>query len=316
MVDQLSKDQPREGPAAKGWSDYWQHDSTGGEVFVNAEGERHPALADYWQAVFADLAPRSEVVDLASGAGSIFAHLPNSHTFKLSAVDIAAEALAVLSERIPGVNTIVSGLNKVPLDDQSFDAVVSQFGIEYAGLNAFAEAARLVRPGGKLVALCHIENGYIDSNNQSQLSEAMVVRDSGFIPQALALSRVAYKGNPAALSNAEQAFLPAAQAVGQAIERRKQGIHSYLLFGFRELYEKRQQYDVEDLLNWLNQMAGELDKNIDRLARMRQAALSDADMDSVVNKLIAAGLSNVHYEAFETSANQLPVAWNLSALRR
>ena len=66
-----------------GWSDYWDQDVGAGEVFVNAEGERHPALAAYWRGVFATLPSGSKVVDLASGAGSIYAHLPEAHGYEL-----------------------------------------------------------------------------------------------------------------------------------------------------------------------------------------------------------------------------------------
>jgi cyclopropane fatty-acyl-phospholipid synthase-like methyltransferase len=83
----------------KGWTDYWRKDSADGEVFVNAEGERHPALAEFWQAHFSDLREGSRVLDLASGAGSIYAHLPEEHTFQLSATDISDVALGRLFGR-------------------------------------------------------------------------------------------------------------------------------------------------------------------------------------------------------------------------
>ena len=74
----------------KGWSDYWEKDgAAGGEVFVNAKGGRHPALAEFWLSRFADLAEGARVLDVASGAGSIYAHLDPGHGLDLHATDIA-----------------------------------------------------------------------------------------------------------------------------------------------------------------------------------------------------------------------------------
>ena len=97
-----------------GWSEYWEKEGADGEVFVNARGDKHPALADFWQAVFAGMPAGSRIVDIASGAGSIYAHLPADHGFELHAVDIAAEALQVLVSRIPDVRTTVAAAEDVP----------------------------------------------------------------------------------------------------------------------------------------------------------------------------------------------------------
>ncbi|MBL4665762.1 MAG: FAD-dependent oxidoreductase, partial [Sneathiella sp.] len=61
--------------------------------------------------------------------------------------------LEILKERIPRTKTYTCPADNVPLGDYSFDMVVSQFGIEYAGSTAFIEAARLVKNGGKLSIL-------------------------------------------------------------------------------------------------------------------------------------------------------------------
>jgi len=297
----------------KGWSDYWRQDSADGEVFVSAEGERHPALAEFWQAHFASLREGSRVIDLASGAGSIYAHLPNEHTFQLSATDISDVALEALQERFPQVSTVIGSADAIPLDDQSFDAVVTQFGAEYAGVGAFAEAARLVAPGGKFIGLCHIRDGYIDSDNRRQLAEAKIVVEQEFIDHAMRMITAAFAGNPAALKSAKDAFVASATPVGEGMRRCRKGIHTYLYQGFRQLYERRQQYDLADITGWLDAMRGELDVNLDRLTRMCAAALSERDVNEIRRIFEEQGLEDVHCMPFETPGNELPVAWNLTA---
>ena len=297
------------------WSDYWANDGASGEVFVNAKGEKHPRLAAYWDKKFVGLATGARIIDLASGAGSVFAQLPEDHGFDLHAADISAEALDALRNRIPGTTTVVCPADKVPYQDHMFDLVVSQFGIEYAGIEAFGEAARLVSRGGSLVALCHIRDGYIDSSNRAQLAEAVLAVDTGFIEKAIALTEAAFAADRDVQANTHAAFVPAERQLSAAVMRQKMGVHAHLYLGFRKLFEERQSYAPADITTWLTEMRKELDKNIDRLTRMCDAALSRDDMGRVSEMLTAQGLRNVSYLKFETPENDLPVAWDLTATR-
>ncbi|NNL64055.1 MAG: class I SAM-dependent methyltransferase [Woeseiaceae bacterium] len=299
--------------APEGWSEYWEKEGAGGEVFVNAQGEAHPALAEFWQAAFTSLAAGSRIIDIASGAGSVFAHLPGDHGHRLSASDISRTALESLAQRIPEVTTLVCSADDIPLDDASFDLVVTQFGVEYAGVAAFDEAARLVAPGGRFVGLCHFRGGYIDSDNRAQLGEARIVRERGFIDAAIVLAKAAFSGDEAQLKRAQDEFAVVATPVGEGMRRHRKGIHTYLFQGFRRLYEHRRQYDLADITGWLDAMRGELDKTIDRLERMCAAALSADDVEQVQRLFEARGLEDVHCTPFETPENQLPVAWKVTA---
>jgi SAM-dependent methyltransferase len=301
--------------AEKGWSDYWQKDSADGEVFVTATGERHPALAEFWQARFKDLEDGTRLIDLASGAGSVFAHLPEGRAFKLCAADISDVALEALQQRFPGTHTVVCSADAVPLEDRSFDLVITQFGVEYAGVAAFAEAARLVAPGGRFIGLCHIRDGYIDSDNRRQLAEARIVARQEFIDHALRLITAAYSGDPAALRRAQDEFAAAATPVGEGLRRCRKGIHAYLFQGFRKLYEGRQQYDLADITGWLEAMRGELEVNLDRLGRMCEAALSETDVREIERIFENQCLIEVHCTPFQAQENELPIAWQVMARR-
>ena len=299
----------------KGWSDYWEKDGADGEVFVNAQGERHPALAEFWQQQFADLRDESRIIDLASGAGSVFTHLPEGHDHQLFAADISHVALKAMEERFPNVTKIACSADQVPLDDGSFDVVISQFGVEYAGNAAFAEAARLIATGGRFIALCHVREGYIDTSNRAQLTEAKLAAKIDFIDKAVNLITATFASNTQLIRRAEDDFVPAARQVGNAIGRTKKGIHAHLFFGFRELFEKRQQYDLADIVGWLDGMRGELEMNINRLTRMCEAAMSVDDINTVKGLFNEAGVEDVLCTPFETPGNNLPVAWHLAARR-
>ncbi len=73
-----------------------------------------------------------------------------------------------MRQRIPGVTTMACPADDLPYADGPFNAVCSQFGVEYAGTKAFEEAAHVLAPNGRLLILCHYSNGYIDSRNSAK----------------------------------------------------------------------------------------------------------------------------------------------------
>lgn len=298
-----------------GWSEYWQTSAGDGEVFVTGEGKKHPALGSFWRQVFATQTPGTRIVDLASGAGSIFSHLAGSNAFELHAVDTAAPALKQLRERVPTTRTVVASAAAVPYTDRSFDLVVSQFGVEYAGLPAFSEAARLVAAGGRLTMLCHISDGYIDARNKACLKAARRLLDNDFINKAAALTEAAFTTDKARYQRAVQAFIPAEQSISRDVREISTGVHVHLYLGFRRLFENRQQYDPDDIVGWLEQMRGDVDRDIFRLSSMRNAALSHADMSVVMASLGEQGLNDIVYEKFFARSDDKPVAWKLNAVR-
>ena len=297
------------------WSRYWQDEGAGGEVFVDPSGGRHPALGTHWQSVFDSLADGASIIDIASGAGSIFAHLPSSHGFALTAADLSPKALEVLSGRFEGVHTLVCPADAVPSPDQSFDLVVSQFGIEYAGVGAFAEAARLVAPGGSFRALVHIEDGYLDAPNQQKLAEAQLASDSHFIDHAIELINAVFAADATAIEHAEAAFEPASRALAEALQRCPEGVHAHLLLGFRQLYERRAHYLAGDITGWLEAMRGEVDKAVLRLGEMRRAAMSAKDVEEIATGLREAGLKSITIEHFFAPQHSRPLAWDIRARR-
>ena len=258
----------------------------------------------------------SRIVDIASGAGSIYGCLDRPQQHLLHAVDISHEALMMLRQRLPGTETVACSAANVPFRDRTFDAVVSQFGVEYAGHDAFLEAGRLVAPRGRLVILCHYRDGYIDNRNQAQLAGATLVRDSAFIDLALELTSAAFAGDAARNEAAVSAFIPAERQVSETVRNQPDGVHAHLYLGFRKLYEQRQDYRPQDITGWLDQMRGEVDKSIYRLSNIISVALSEDDMKNISARLAQRSLESIGFEPFASAADAPPVAWHLSATGR
>ena len=110
-----------------------------------------------------DLASRVErhrprvVLELAAGTGvltqGIMARLP---TAQVTATDLNAAMVALGSAKAPAATWQQADAMRLPFDDESFDVVACQFGVMFFPdrIAAYAEVARVLRPGGHFLFNC------------------------------------------------------------------------------------------------------------------------------------------------------------------
>ncbi len=108
----------------------------------------------------AGLQPGGRAIDIASGTGKVAADLHRAAQpgGEVLGVDISPGMIAVARKRFgarPGLAYVVGDAMALPADDGRFDAATIAFGMrnlpDYT--RGFAEMARVVRPGGKVVCL-------------------------------------------------------------------------------------------------------------------------------------------------------------------
>ncbi|WP_026375546.1 class I SAM-dependent methyltransferase [Aestuariibacter salexigens] len=297
----------------KNWSEYWQKEGEGGDVFVTADGSKQLQLQAFWQKIFEHHKPTS-VLDIASGAGAVFSNLESTEQYHLVATDISVDALVRQRQRVDGVQTVVCDAANISLGNAQFDLVVSQFGIEYAGPEAFSETARLLKPAGSLTLLCHFMGGYIVSSALKQeLAGAQLCQQTGFIEKAKQLVVAMSTGEKRTVHQAMDVFTEVEPVLAKYCAKVPEGIHSHLYNGFKQLMIKRQHYDQQDIISWLENVQGEVDKCILRLSEMCQAALTQQHIDDIKQRLTNAGLRDIQAEPFYLPKYQLPVAWHIHA---
>ena len=94
-----------------------------------------------------------DVLELGSGTGM--------HTFALAqtaarvvASDISSNSLAVLAQRITGINTCVADMESLPFENASFDVVTSAGSLSYGEPTLVdTEIRRVLRPGGTFICV-------------------------------------------------------------------------------------------------------------------------------------------------------------------
>ena len=309
------------------WDKYWH--GTGATGAFSAGGVSHPVIEAFWSGFFSSATDRySEpaIFDIATGSGAVvasalsaFGDAPTS----ISCVDISRAAIDNVKKRFPGIDGIVADARSIPLDDQTFDIVTSQFGVEYAGADAVFEAARLVNPGGRLALLMHVDGGKVHRECEDSLGAIRALQASDFIGLATELFRsgfAAVKGaDRAPYDAAGSAFAPAVAAAEDTITRYGNdvagGMVAKLYNDIARIHGRLPHYDADEVLSWLEGMEQEVTAYGERMASMIATARKQADFDVLCEQLRARGFKLEIANELRSSDEPLSLAWAVIALR-
>ena len=310
------------------WDQYWQGDTLGHAY--NRQGESQPALQEFWLSQFNDLLKdRTELsmVDLACGNGALthlIHELPYDGILAQTCIDVSEAALANVQSQRPRVQTVQSDLQSIDLKAASFDLVVSQFGVEYAGSDAFLRAIELVNNGGFAQFIIHHKGSVIEHESQRNHDavEAVINADflgatSSFMNSAFnALKDPSFSKDPALLENKHH-FKTALSKLENTlstfgVEIAGGTLHK-LYNDVADILERLGQYDSAELHNWLDRMAHELVAYRERMASMLNAALSEADFTRLKQAIETNGFTISSAGSLLDTEHNAPLAWALVA---
>ena len=125
---------------------------------VAGDMERHYSPGRTWEALARTALPLlapGDVLDIASGDG-VLAELLAPHAQRYVCIDSSQRVVAAARERLrryANVDVREGDMHALPFADASFDLVVLMHALTYAAkpAQAVAEAARVLRPGGRLL---------------------------------------------------------------------------------------------------------------------------------------------------------------------
>jgi len=100
----------------------------------------------------AQISPGLRALDLACGTG-IAASLAAARGAKAQGVDFSPAMLKAARQRYPAMEFREADANALPFEDQSFDLVLANFGVNHFAfpLDALGEVRRVLKPGGRVV---------------------------------------------------------------------------------------------------------------------------------------------------------------------
>jgi ArsR family transcriptional regulator len=150
------------------------------------EMERHYSPGRTWESLAMGLCAMlrlGDVLDVGSGDGAVAAYLaPQARS--ITCIDASARMIAAAEARLRAcahARTLVADAEQLPFKDKSFDDVLVFHTLTYAQRpeRVVAEAARVLRPNGRLMVLS------LDRHEHRELTAPYGARHQGFSPQKL-----------------------------------------------------------------------------------------------------------------------------------
>ena len=308
---------------ASSWNTYWH--GTGNVGAYSSGGVSHPAIQTFWDEYFQTVQQEFDalkIIDIASGNGAVveralavFADVQPEFT----CVDVSAAAIANIRKRFPQVSGVVADARSIPLVSGSFDVATSQFGVEYAGLDAIDEAARLLRPGGQLALLLHSQAGSIHEECRASLDAIVRLQESKFIPYVVEMFSAGF----AAVRGADRApYDEAGKQLDPAVRTLEAIMLEYgehvagdtiaRLYGdVARIHNEIQHYEPVEVIEWLQKMGGELDAYAGRMSSMADAAIDGEAFERICASLRDQGYTTKRAEPLKAGDQEL--AWVLVA---
>lgn len=266
---------------ADDWGHYWRsraREQTGAAL-VDDGNEHENDLAEFWHSIFSSADTDACVLDLACGAGAALRQAAAVGIEKLAGADISAAALASLQRAMPGAVVCECSASDTPFESAIFDIIVSQFGIEYAGLTkALPEAVRLLAPRGLLVAIIHMKGSGMVREVEKRFEEGRALLQTNFIALAKDVFETAQKPNTPENAvraiEAAKAFEPAKLALAKLASRRG-SLAEHLYTGTQTMYTRVSYYELKEIHGWLDSMDAEIKAYTGRMGSMMNAAVSE-----------------------------------------
>jgi SAM-dependent methyltransferase len=312
---------------AQGWDTYWKGS---GDVGAYASGgTSHPAILDFWNDFFEMVkgsGQLSTMMDIGTGNGALIDRalaVFGKDSIAISCIDASTAAIDNIKLRFPGVTGMVTDAAAIPLASGGYDIVTSQFGVEYAGIDAIHESARLVARGGWLGMLIHHGNSVIRQQSEANLQAVAKVQASEFIRLASAMFRSGFDAvrgaDRAPYEEAARRLAPAAKELERVMEQFGQavadGTFAQLYSDVARIHEQIQHYDPDEVLGWLERMDAELESYSVRMSSMCESAIDEGTFLLKCDELEGAGFTIDVSGPLLAANSGLPLAWAVIARR-
>ena len=315
-------------PVGSAWDEYWR--LTREAAAHKGGGPQEEVLTHFWSSFFGDALSRNSeprVLDLACGNGALtgvalrVATQSGGCSPTIVGTDTSVAALKDLRTRFPSVLAVASDAKHTPFEDRSFDVVASQFGVEYAGIEAIAEAARLVARGGTLAAIMHLKKGAIYRECATNLQAILQVQSSGILPAAKDAFAAGVRSATTRMADPNEQrrqarLAKAAKAVEKVLRRHGRevagGVVQRLHADIERMHRRMGAYDPADVAKWVDNMAREVEAYAGRMTSMLAAAIDEPSLDKMVNRITLGGLSvRIRDQLHMGVIKREPAAWVL-----
>ena len=323
----MHKPKPVTSQVADSWDTYWH--GTGDVGAYSSGGVNHPAILSFWDEFFQGVKQdynEPKIIDIASGNGAVVERALATFGAEqpdFTCLDVSDAAIKNIRDRFPQVDGIVTDARSIPLDSGSFDIATSQFGVEYAGLEAINEVARLPASGGRLALLLHNKAGSIHRECVESLDAIVRLQESRFIPFTIDMLSAGFKAvrgaDRAAYETAAKKLAPAIGVLEAIMKQYGQHVAgdtiARLYNDVGQIHQEIQHYEPTEVLDWLGRMDGELDAYAERMSSMSNSAIDAETFEQICAGLRSRDHTIERAEPLMAAGLDLPLAWVLVAFK-
>jgi len=312
------------------WSVFWQSDQLQSCMPVSEAGASDQ-LYSAWRDFFDTLPAGARILDLGTGNGSLAiqaveASRARSEPFSVHGVDLAdiqpsryvTSATTLLDEitfhpRMP--------MEKLPFADDYFDAVASQYALEYSNMRkSLPEALRVLKSGGRFCLLMHADDGVLKNRCRLQSQQARTILESNLFTALVSMLERSVaaeaQNTPQALSVAEQSISTFKTILDDLLRGfsndEDHSLVNNLFAAITRLPDMRKSQSLETLIVMADDIRNLLIAQSKRLQAMQKAALNDKAANDIADRLRALNAENVTLEAATAGTKEHCVGYWLS----
>ena len=301
-------------PETSIWNDYWHFDRLSSFDDVGQTNYRDDIAAG-WKCFFDSLPDGASILDLCTGNGAIAvmaaeAGRRRGKDFRIVAVDAADvnpyRYVTKHRNELAGIEfRPATPIESLPWPAASFDAVVSQYGIEYSDLSlSISELARVVAPAGKARLFLHAAEGAVVQRASRVVPEIdFLLHEVDLAGKAQRCLRAiaAIERNMDRSASAQCAARESSDAFQKALQETSQrtatAVDRGMLWDAGKmltlLYHRRGQYDVAQAIGIVEEMRAEWRNHRGRLVAQIEAAVTRKERAEIADRLKSSGARQV-----------------------
>ena len=297
------------------WNRYWQYDRIA-SCFDDAGAHNYEGeIAGGWRDFFNGLPDNCRILDLCTGNGAVAilaaeAGLAAGKAFEIVAVDRAdIDPARFVTRHRQELKAVAfhpaTDVEALPFPDSSFDAVVSQYGVEYSDMSrSLAEICRVAGPGAHVRLVLHAAEGVVRSDSEAFVADADFLLETIDLPGTArrcfeALAAAERDPNASAESHArarecigafENALLQGAQRLPQAADKTMVRNCGAVLL---DTFKRRAMLDPGQLVAKAEEVRSEIEAHRGRLQALIDAAVSRVQLADIAARLAELGAESV-----------------------
>lgn len=308
----------------QGWHNYWKEDRPAS--CVPETDQTASDIRECWIALFDDVPDGSRILDVATGNGVVLAHAARAAEkrgidYSLTGVDLAdidpLRYVTTLPEQLRRAEFRGGvAVESLPFPDGSFDAVVSQYGLEYADLErALAEVERVTAADGRLIWLAHSEASTVVAQNTDQAQQVeFLLADRGPLrAMGVFVSKLARRRGMNFAAGKLQASMQQAEAYCR--EHPPANIVREVCTTLSQVAQRWQAYDPADLETMLDDSRRRLTAHRQRINDLRASVLTPARQSLIRERLRPPAWMDMSAEPLVVGADSSPIGTLIRARR-